>query len=161
MFRGVSAVLWFSWHGSCRRGMEGDTLSEPGQWEGVAATLPVVQKVLSGPARRDFWHFLMCDRKGASGKRGLLRPCCGQGHCGGDRGSVLTSMPGFPGGPSGPGAPGSPLAPFKREKAWGQIEKSSSRRDKTFGELRGGMGTHRGPGGSGRAFVTLGKGKKV
>lgn len=41
---------------------------------------------------------------------------CGQGHCGGDRVSVLTSMPGFPGGPSGPGAPGSPLTPFEREE---------------------------------------------
>lgn len=86
MFRGVSAALWFSWHSSCRRGMEGDTLLEPRQWEGVAAALPVVQKVLSDPARRDFWHFLMCDRKGASGKRSLLRPCCGQEHCGGGTG---------------------------------------------------------------------------
>lgn len=115
-----------------------------------------------------FWHFLMCDRKGSlrRGERSLLRPCCDLGAAardavGGDRGSVLTSMPGFPGGPSGPGAPGSPLVPFKREEAWGRIERSSSRKDETVSELRGGTCTHRGPRGSGRAFVTLGKEKVI
>ena len=40
MFRGVGAVPWLSWHSSRLLGVEGDMLSEPGQWEGVAAALP-------------------------------------------------------------------------------------------------------------------------
>jgi len=79
----------------------------------------------------------------------------------GGRGSVLTSMPGFPGGPSGPGVPGSPLAPFEREEAGGQVDRSSTMRGETVGELGEGTGTHRRPRGSGRAFVTLGKEKEV
>jgi len=127
----------------------------------------VLHKVLSGPTQRQSGTFVRVTEKDpcTGARSSVLRPRWDLGtvarDAAGGRGSVLTSMPGFPGGPSGPGVPGSPLAPFEREEAGGQVDRSSTMRGETVGELGEGTGTHRRPRGSGRAFVTLGKEKEV
>lgn len=68
----------------------------------------------------------------------------------------------LPWGPIGTGGSGLPLGTLEKKTATVRIRKGSSRRGETTGGLGGGhTGTHRRAGGSGRAFVTLGKRRKV